>query len=83
MGFCAQLGAMTKKNWVQKKVNIWRTVLEFIWPVIYGLIIGITMAYSNLSPQSKIDITAYIPFWLIILIFSPLVFTQGVIFILN
>lgn len=54
-----------------------------MWPVIYGLIIGFITSYSDISPQSTIDITAYIPFWLMILSFTPLMFTQGVIFILN
>ena len=54
-----------------------------MWPVIYGLIIGFIVSYSNISPQSTLDITAYLPFWLMILTFAPLMFTQGVIFILN
>jgi len=41
MGFCTQLGAMSAKNWIQKKVNLGRTFLELFWPFIYGIAVGV------------------------------------------
>jgi len=56
--------------------------MEFLSPLIYGVIIGFIGSVSNLTP-STIDIASILGFWLFILMFTPIMFTQGVIFILN
>lgn len=39
---------MSSKNWIQKKVNLCRTVMELFWPILYGLIIGLVGLASDI-----------------------------------
>lgn len=76
------MGALTSKNWTQKKVNVCRTTFEFIYPVIFGLLIGLGFSASNLNPSTS-DIGSIVFLWLFLLIVCSLMFIQGVVFIMN
>ena len=81
MGFSVQLKAMMTKNWIQKKVNKRRTILEMIMPVIFGVIIGaISISVHN---SASTGIGQVLETWLLILFLSPVNFSQGVIFIIS
>jgi phage shock protein PspC (stress-responsive transcriptional regulator) len=73
---------MSSKNWTQKKANKCRTVTELLVPLVFGFITGLAVYYSKIEP-STVNIESILTFWLLILFFTPFMYIQGVIFILN
>jgi len=64
---------MSSKNWKQKKVNKCRTVIELLVPLIFGLIIGLAVKYSHITP-STYNVYSVLTFWLLILFCAPFMY---------